>query len=683
MGGVFINYRSRDEPYVAAGIYTDLVGRFGVEQVFRDSDSLRPGDHYPSVIREKVRTSEVLLVIIGPKWLELEDHATGARLIDQEGDWVRAEIADALFAGISVIPVLLHDAELPSMNDLPDDIARIVTMQSSRVDFRTYLEDVDRLAKAIAELAPGVAIPQLFEKPIERPTHWLPSALLRPEHEVVPLVDRDGELANLLSWVTSPAPASTRLLHSPTGRGKTRLALRLCRELEHTGWVAGFVRESTPATAFTGTSRITKPLLVVIDDAEFRSPQVEAAARMLAEHGEGRVAPRRVLLLSRHKDWLPRLYQHPNKQVADVFRNMREDALGSIFPQVNGREDEFTRAMRAFAAELGDPAPDPAPPTSLAAPRRESVLEVHAAALARVLDHVTAAHSDDTDQDPMTRLRHHEYRHWARTAGELDQARVHLMVAAVTLYGAETEPQARSLLSALPLFAGADQGDIESYLGWLRKSYPGQYVVNPIEPGGIGEDHLAAMLSVHPDLVTAPAAVVGEHQIGRAFAVLCRTAVRHPGMAGALSDLLAIDPDRLLPVAMSVLPGCDNGQPLVAAMKPRFKDASPSTFMAFFDQMYAAGPSVFPLLYDLSQAVVGRAAPNMKLDESDPGHKLAQGINAAVEKLVTDFSGAFAPRDVASDGKTGPQSKEGWIFEPDAMALLREMLLWKNKFPPS
>ncbi|MGH3937925.1 MAG: TIR domain-containing protein [Pseudonocardiaceae bacterium] len=683
MGGVFINYREKDEPYVAAGICSDLVGRFGTEQVFLDSDSLRPADHYPTVIREKLRTSEVVLAIIGPKWLELRDDVTGAKLIDRENDWVRAEISDALSLGIFVIPVLLYATKPPNKESLPDDIAGIATKQAFRVHYSSFASDMDRLAKRIAELAPGVAIPQLFEKPASRPENWLPSALLRPEYEVVPLIDRDSGLANLLSWVTDLSPASAKLLHSPSGRGKTRLARRLCGELENRGWVAGFLRESTLATVFTGTSRITKPLLVVIDDAEFRLHQVEAAASMLAELSGSRIAPRRVLLLSRHKDWLLRLYQHPNKQIADVFRGMKEGTLSPLSAQVSSREAEFSRAVRAFATELGDPAPELAPPANLSAPRFGSVLDVHAVALAGLLDHVAAGNSVETNQDSLARLRNHEYRCWARTASDLDQARVHIVVAAATLYGAETETQARSLLSSLPLFANADQDEIEPYLGWMRKSYPGRYALNPIELGRLGEDHLASIISTHSDLVTGPAKVVSEHQIGRAFAVLCRTAVRHSVAVSAISDLLAIDPDQLLPLAMRALHGCENGKPLVDAMKLRLKDAHPNTLLAFFDQMHAVGPSVFPLLYELGQAVVGKAAPNVQMSEHEPIHKFAQGLNTVVEKLVNEFSNSFATRDGTSEEGTASQSKESRIFQPDAMALLREMLFWRGKFPPT
>lgn len=681
MSGVFINYREKDEPYGAAGIYADLVGRFGPEQVFRDCDSLRPADHYPTVIKEKLRSSEVVLAIIGPEWLELKDEKTDERLIDRAHDWVRAEIADALSRGIPVIPVFLHDTTPPGLQDLPSSIAGLATSQGCRIHYRSYPDDVERLAKSIMTLVPGVAIPQLFEKPVTRPARWLPSALLRPEYEVIPLADHDGTLANLHNWATGSAQASARLLRAPAGRGKTRLAQKLCTDLEKAGWITGFAQESLPATAFSGTTRITKPLLLVIDDAEFRTDQVAAAARLLTEHPGERSAPRRLLLLSRQKDWLPRLYQNPDKQIADVFRGMTEATLDTFSSSVTSRRTEFLRAAARFAEALDRPVPGLTPQAELAEPKFGSTLLLHASALAALLDE--SGTTDGGDQDAMTRLRQHEYRYWARFAAELDQTRLHVTAAAATLYGAPTPEQARTLLAALPQFTGAGQDTIDAYLNWMTTNYPGRQALNPVEPRRIGEDHLAVTMAGHPDFVTAPARVATDHQLSRAFVTLSRTALRHPNTAQAIDDLLSIDPDRLLVMALNALRRCDDGRPLVEAIKARFKSVRPGTLINFFDQMYAAGPSVFPLLYELSQAIVSKAAPNTQPAAGEPLHKFAQVVNNLTKTVVEDFGSAFTSRDTTSEDESGQRPTTSGIFDPNAMALLKEMWFWRDRFPPT
>ena len=59
--------------------------------------------------------------------------------------------------------------------------------------------------------------------------------------DVVPLIGRDGAMADLRRWLDDPAALSVRVLVGPGGRGKTRLALELAREIAKDGWLAGFV----------------------------------------------------------------------------------------------------------------------------------------------------------------------------------------------------------------------------------------------------------------------------------------------------------------------------------------------------------------------------------------------------------------------------------------------------------
>ena len=124
MGGVFINYRTVDDPLGAALIHDRLALRFGDENVFRDCVSLTPGAHYPSSIRIALENAAVLVAVIGPRWLTLTDESA-VRLIDREHDWVRQELALAFDTGIPVLPVLLKDtpanAIMPMMADLPGE----------------------------------------------------------------------------------------------------------------------------------------------------------------------------------------------------------------------------------------------------------------------------------------------------------------------------------------------------------------------------------------------------------------------------------------------------------------------------------------------------------------------------------------------------------------------------------
>ena len=117
---VFINYRTADAGFGAAACYELLSARFGSDRVFRDCVSLQPGDVYPDAIMNALERAHLLIVLIGPDWLTSD--RSGHRCLDQESDWVRAEIRRSLERNIPIIPVMLDGASLPPAGDLPDDI---------------------------------------------------------------------------------------------------------------------------------------------------------------------------------------------------------------------------------------------------------------------------------------------------------------------------------------------------------------------------------------------------------------------------------------------------------------------------------------------------------------------------------------------------------------------------------
>lgn len=158
MGGVFINYRTVDDPLGAASIHGRLAQQFGMDNVFRDCDSLTPGDHYPSSIRTALESAAVVVAVIGPQWLTLTD-GDAVRLIDREHDWVREELADAFQLGIPVLPVLLKDtpanATMPPVTALPESIRKLAGIQAMPVSQLRLIDDLERLTAQVARIVPS------------------------------------------------------------------------------------------------------------------------------------------------------------------------------------------------------------------------------------------------------------------------------------------------------------------------------------------------------------------------------------------------------------------------------------------------------------------------------------------------------------------------------------------------
>lgn len=147
---IFINYRSSDEPLAAVLLDTALSFRFGAENVFLDCRSMAAGTPFELALRTAVRRCDVLLVVIGKRWLTATDEH-GRRLIDRRGDWVRTEIAEAYRVGAHVVPVLVGDVPVISKAALPASIRQLAGNQFVRLRPRDGRSDLDQL---VAELRP-------------------------------------------------------------------------------------------------------------------------------------------------------------------------------------------------------------------------------------------------------------------------------------------------------------------------------------------------------------------------------------------------------------------------------------------------------------------------------------------------------------------------------------------------
>ena len=122
---VMISYRRDEALSITSRIYEHFVAKFSNDRVFRDIDSIPLGIKYRDYIEKVVSTCAVVLVVIGPKWLTMEDKQ-GNRKLDKPDDLLRLEVSFALAKGISVIPLLVAGATMPSRALLPDDIQEMV-----------------------------------------------------------------------------------------------------------------------------------------------------------------------------------------------------------------------------------------------------------------------------------------------------------------------------------------------------------------------------------------------------------------------------------------------------------------------------------------------------------------------------------------------------------------------------
>jgi pterin-4a-carbinolamine dehydratase len=129
----------------------NLTRIFGQSSVFIDTDTIRLANNWKRELDSALQAASVVVVVIGPKWQFLQD-ADGRRRIDNEDDWVRAEILAGIKTGKTVLPVLVSGATLPGTQALPIPLQPLFDSQAYELNDRYWERDVAYLAKRLEEL---------------------------------------------------------------------------------------------------------------------------------------------------------------------------------------------------------------------------------------------------------------------------------------------------------------------------------------------------------------------------------------------------------------------------------------------------------------------------------------------------------------------------------------------------
>jgi hypothetical protein len=147
-GRIFVSYRREETAYPAGWLFDRLAEHFGGSQVFKDVDSIEPGDDFVQVITAAVGSCDVLLALIGDQWLTITD-AHGRRRLDNPDDFVRLEIEAALARDVRVIPIIVEGARMPRADELPDSLAKLVRRQALELSPSRFDFDTNRLLRVL------------------------------------------------------------------------------------------------------------------------------------------------------------------------------------------------------------------------------------------------------------------------------------------------------------------------------------------------------------------------------------------------------------------------------------------------------------------------------------------------------------------------------------------------------
>ena len=148
MPKILISYRRADTDAIAGRIRDRLAAHFGDASIFMDIDSIPFGRDFRSEIKQAMAPADVVLAIIGPKWLG--SAKGGGTRIKDETDPVRVEVETAMEKGIPVVPVLVNGTVMPKPTELPESLREFAYRNACEVNTgRDFHPQVDRLIRSI------------------------------------------------------------------------------------------------------------------------------------------------------------------------------------------------------------------------------------------------------------------------------------------------------------------------------------------------------------------------------------------------------------------------------------------------------------------------------------------------------------------------------------------------------
>lgn len=156
---ITISYRRADSGIITGRIFDRLASHYGKNAVFRDIDNIPAGVDFRERIDETLDQSDVVLAIVGPRWVG--SHSGHDRL-NEPSDPVRVEVETALQKRKPLIPVLVLNAHMPTVEHLPSSLhdfayRNAVTIDAEQ-DFDVHvarlIRSIDRIAKKTATDTP-------------------------------------------------------------------------------------------------------------------------------------------------------------------------------------------------------------------------------------------------------------------------------------------------------------------------------------------------------------------------------------------------------------------------------------------------------------------------------------------------------------------------------------------------
>lgn len=144
---VFISYRRDDTAIAAKLLHDELARHFGTADVFMDIDDVGYGDDFVAAIDRQLTGADVVVVVIGPQWLQILQRRM------RGDDWVREEVRQALARRAAtgkprVLPALVEGAGEPG-DGLPPELQPLRKLNMLRIDPRALNQSLNAFVEAV------------------------------------------------------------------------------------------------------------------------------------------------------------------------------------------------------------------------------------------------------------------------------------------------------------------------------------------------------------------------------------------------------------------------------------------------------------------------------------------------------------------------------------------------------
>ncbi|WP_261993275.1 tetratricopeptide repeat protein [Streptomyces sp. 3211.6] len=449
-----------------------------------------------------------------------------------------------------------------------------------------------------------------------------PTVLLHARNQIVPFRGRADLVEQLQTWSQQPG-FGAYLLHGPGGQGKTRLAQHLTDILSAGRSQVLWLAPSAAPESLAVLAGAARPLLVVVDYAEIRAPQILALLEAAGRHRGS--SPFRLLLLARTAgDWWENL-QTATRRAEDLLDDTTVTGIGPLEPTPGqSREQAYKEALDRYAQHLPNvrdwqhhPWPsiaDKLRNRSVDAANLSSALTLHMTALADLLDTATTTQPDHTRTPlPSTartvedRLLFHERRYWTNAAETRkltsslgDETLTDALAAAFLIQGC-TNADADTVLRRIPGLADETYDRRRRVRTWIASLYPpasSDRVWGLLQPDRLAEWFVGRHLTNVPTLAHHLSSGISRPQADQLLTLYTRAAAHFPlrHLGPQLTDLIAASPGTLAPAAIEVASQSEHPTPILDALQQILDSAATSLddLTALANELPAASQMLAP-----------------------------------------------------------------------------------------